>query len=133
MKTIRMLLAASLLVGTALTALAEDNVQVNVPFDFSVRGTTLPAGSYTIQRVRENDPTLLAIRAADGRQVLAFTTTGLGSTTLSAGSLIFHRYGASYFLSEVNTATGKYTFPRSRPERLSAANGPASEISVGTR
>jgi hypothetical protein len=131
MKTIRMLLAASLLVGTAMTAVAQDKVRANVPFDFSVRGTTLPAGSYTIVRVRENDPTLLAIRGADGRQVLAFTT-GMESAP-AAGSLVFHRYGESYYLSEVKTVMGKYTFPRSRPELLSAANESGSEISVGTK
>jgi hypothetical protein len=127
-----MILAASLLVGTAMTAVAQDKVHVNVPFDFTVRGTTLPAGSYTITRVREDNPELLSIRSADGRQLLAFTT-GMDSSPATAGSLVFHRYGEAYYLSEVKTAKGKYTFPRSRPERISAANETASEISVGTK
>ena len=130
MKTIRMLLAASLLAGTVMTAVAQDKVHVNVPFDFTVRGTALPAGSYTVARVHENDPTLLAIRGADGQQVLAFTA---GMDSVATGeSLVFHRYGESYYLSEVKTGMGKYTFPRSRPERLSAANESNTEISIGS-
>lgn len=49
-------------------AYAEDGqvVQANIPFEFTVGSTTLPAGQYQFRRTEDS---LLLVRAADGRSL----------------------------------------------------------------
>jgi hypothetical protein len=128
-KAIRVLFA-SLLFGTALIAGAQTVVQVQVPFDFHVSGRTLPAGSYTLTRVFDREPSVLRISGAEGQESVVFLT-GLESSQTGAG-LSFHRYGDSYYLSAIATASGKFSLPRTRAERLAASKSCGGEVTVGS-
>jgi hypothetical protein len=86
---------------TASCATAQSSViVVNVPFDFTVKNTVLPAGSYTFG-FDLLIPEMLIVR--DRAKNVKATDLGLlGSLDPGKpGSLIFHRYGGQYFLSEV--------------------------------
>jgi hypothetical protein len=131
-KATRVLLAASLLLVCALTAVAQSNVRVNVPFDFTVRGQVLQAGTYTIARVADGNPSLLVLRGADGQAPIAFQA-GLADSRHGGTSLLFHRYGDTYYLNQVATDYGTFSLPQSQAERMSAQGQTASVVSAGSR
>lgn len=120
MKTniLRVILALGLLTAAAVGAHAQDldTVVVNVPFDFVVANTTLPAGTYTINRVQFNNPSSLQLRSADGHSAVL---TSVAMTGAPDGSLkaVFNRYGDQIFLHEIRTAGGEYQLTRSRSEK----------------
>ena len=97
--------AIALFIGAMLTtagsAAAQGNaVEANVPFSFTVNNTFLPAGIYTFG-FDSLLPDLLIVRDR-AKNVKA---KGLGQRgSIGPGmhvSLIFHRYGGQYFLSEI--------------------------------
>ena len=98
--------------GTAMHAI--------IPFDFIVRGKTLPAGNYEIRRIGDSPEGLVIRNVVDKNDNVVFETGAVEARTVPERSLIiFHRYGDSYFLSEVFTAgdqTGRELAP-SRAER----------------
>jgi len=71
----------------------------NIPFQFQVGETVLPAGEYVVSR---NGLTNLAIRGLDRKTtpILFMAATGIIKPAQNT-SLIFHRYGSTYFLSQV--------------------------------
>jgi hypothetical protein len=97
--------------GTALRA--------TIPFDFSVRGRTLPAGEYEIKRVADTSDVLL-ISGVTNNDHAVFETEPVDARRVSSrAEIVFHRYGDSYFLSEVfggGEQTGR-ELPKSRQER----------------
>ena len=80
-------------------------MRVAIPFDFIVRGKILPAGYYEIERINDS-PEGLIIRAINNKHdhVMFETETTQAKTIPYESEVIFHRYGDSYFLSEVFTA-----------------------------
>lgn len=104
---------------TAGSAAAQRGViEVNVPFSFTVSGTSLPAGSYTFG-FDSARPDLLVIR--DQKADLKALDFGQRGTTTSGkpATLIFHQYGSQYFLSEVhlNSASNGMFLPATKSER----------------
>ena len=105
---LRTLSLAALGVGlTAFTpspaaAFAPDLVTAHIPFAFSVRNETLPAGDYEILRVSDVDRDALEIRSTDGRHAVIFlshdASPGLPGTT---PELVFDRYGKLEFLHAI--------------------------------
>jgi hypothetical protein len=99
--------------GTALRA--------TIPFDFSVRGKILPAGDYEIRRITNEPDVLIVSNASDIHQRAIFQTEPVETSRISSSTeIVFHRYGDSYFLSEVLTEgeqTGR-ELPPSREERM---------------
>ena len=92
-------------VATA-TAFAQDLpgpfVRATIPFDFYVRGKTFPAGDYEIKRVYDNSPNLLLISNLKNHERTVFETENVELRALpKRGEIAFHRYGDSYFLSEI--------------------------------
>jgi hypothetical protein len=95
-------------------------MHVAIPFDFIVTGKTLPAGNYEIKRISDSPEALLIRNVYDKHDHVMFETESVEAKTIPNDSeVIFHRYGDSYFLSEVFVAgveTGQESFP-SRAER----------------
>ena len=104
-----------LVAGSARAQLPGTTIRASIPFDFIVRGRTLPAGKYEISRVNDESIDLL-IRSVDHKAEHAMFETEpvyVGSTS-GKDVLVFHRYGDSYYLSEVVTAgeeTGREIAP----------------------
>lgn len=112
------LLTAGLL-GFAMVGFGQGQMPVaegNVPFDFHVGQTLLPAGQYKLSQ--SND--ILIIRAAAGKPtVMLLTLPGSHAATCPNPKLVFQRYGNEYFLSEVWKADSPngLAVPKSKQER----------------
>jgi len=103
------------------------DVVVDVPFAFSVAGEKLPAGHYIV--AGQND--LIKIFSRNTRAF--YIPTHSATRNKADGSkLVFHRYGDSYFLSELwvtGNTIGKELFP-SRAERELASEKAEMELAV---
>lgn len=73
-------------------------VQANIPFEFTVGQQTLAAGEY---RVSINGPAMLRVARVNGPEVAGVMTSPNRGVENVSPSLIFHRYGKQYFLTEV--------------------------------
>lgn len=108
------LLALSL-AATAQAQLPGVPIRANIPFDFIVRGKTLPAGNYEIQRIADEPGSLLLRNVNYKHDHIVFETESMeGRRIPNHNVLVFNRYGDEYFLSEVVTAgeqTGRELAP----------------------
>ena len=96
-----------LVVGLAFASAAVANGQsvkqltAEIPFDFIVADKTLRSGRYEVGRATSGGE-VIAIRDADGKNSMMRLTSEAGSNPRdSRARLVFHRYGSSYFLSQV--------------------------------
>ncbi len=127
------LFAAAALV-TASSAMAQDHgVAVNVPFDFNINNTALPAGNYIVG-TDVNHPHMLVLR--DQSNTVKALGVGMYDTKQSgqSGSLVFHQYGDRYFLSEIrfgNDSKGIY-LPATREEKRARRHSKKEGYTVTT-
>jgi len=95
-----------LVVGLALASAAVANGQseritAQVPFDFIVADKTLSAGRYEVGRATSSGQAL-AIRSASKTEAVRLASpVDSKSGQIMNAKLVFHRYGETYFLSEV--------------------------------
>ena len=95
------------------------NLRVTIPFDFNVRGKTLPAGDYQIKRLSDGPDGLIISGVRNHKHEIFETVPVESRETLNRGEIVFHRYGNNYFLSEI-FSTGESEgcmLPESRDER----------------
>jgi hypothetical protein len=94
------LLLALMMVGESMAQTIR--MKANVPFDFIVNGSSLPAGEYTIQSFGAIDGKTLRLGNVGSRQGALVNTVGMDAAKASGQTkLIFHRYGDRYFLAQV--------------------------------
>ena len=78
------------------------DLQVNIPFQFHVGNTKLPAGQYVIHMLDGSDLRVMEISSADGSTSALFEVQDAEANSTPAKSeLIFNKYGNRYFLSKV--------------------------------
>lgn len=98
-----------------LPLMAADQYQAStIPFDFVVRGITLPAGEYETQRLVPAG--IWMIRSMSDNAKAAFSANLEDYPRNSEPRLVFHRYGKTYFLSQIWTNSLGVTLPESRQE-----------------
>jgi hypothetical protein len=106
-----LLLSASMCLGQS----RRGDVIANVPFRFMVSGHALPPGRYIVTPIGERN-----LRICGNKQSVIFQThSASGEAPDGTGKVVFHRYGGTYFLSEVwvpATSTGRQLF-RSQAEK----------------
>src|SRR5215468_408006 len=97
--TMLMLLLTIALVTAVATASGQSQHRVNasIPFEFIVGDRTLAAADYRIVSVGE----ALAIRNADDTNGVIRLANTITPKARQSARLVFHRYGATYFLAEV--------------------------------
>lgn len=104
---------------TAGTAKAQDHaVQATVPFNFTVSGSIVPAGTYTI-RSSATSPNVLNVTAREKSiHILVMGQTD-SSDPGTDNKLVFHKYGNQYFLSEIRSGASSMNihFPTSKLEK----------------
>jgi hypothetical protein len=71
-------------------------LKANIPFDFTVGNTHMPAGEYTITSPFQE---ILVLRA--GGQTASIVTARGYAESKSGSELVFDKYGSEYFLHEV--------------------------------
>ena len=92
-------------------------IRASIPFDFIVEGRTLPTGQYEIRRINDEPTGLLIQNVYHRRDEAMFQTEPTDVHRIPNHSLlVFHRYGDSYFISEVVTA-GEERAEELRPTR----------------
>ena len=106
-------LSVMLAVVSAAGANPSINLRATIPFDFSVNGKTLPAGTYTIAT---KSPGLFVIRSMEGSEGMFFLTEST-QTENQSDQLVFLKYGDHYFLTEVCAGDGEFRVPESRKEQ----------------
>ncbi|HKD85276.1 MAG TPA: hypothetical protein VKB58_11050 [Terriglobales bacterium] len=76
---------------------------VNVPFNFTAGGMSLPAGQYEVLHVM--NPSWIMLRTSD-RNAIALVHVSVSPTTTESANnkLVFNRYRDKYFLSQVWTS-----------------------------
>jgi hypothetical protein len=73
--------------------------KVEIPFDFSIRDKTLPAGIYRVERIFQD---ALFIRSEDGQEVcVSLTMPVRAKETPETARLLFRRYDQTYFLFQI--------------------------------
>jgi hypothetical protein len=114
---------------------AADTGQVRafIPFDFTVRGTTLPAGTYYVSRQFGND--MLTIRSLNNGVMVLGNREDAKNPQDSPTRLIFHRYGDRYFLNQIWMDEGRgYQLPESVQEKevakSASATLPAATVTI---
>lgn len=109
------ILAISLVIGLPNTY-AQNAVMASVPFAFTVGGSDMPAGTYSISPVSD---TVIAIRDRNtGKSVMSLTRHEWAGSD-GTPKLVFHKYGNKYFLSQVSRGFGSapMQLPTSKQER----------------
>jgi hypothetical protein len=101
--TLALFLAAA--VTMAGSAAAKASVTgVNVPFNFAVNDTFLPAGHYTIGSDSKHPEILIVRDEKNNVRALEVGMNGSGDTK-NSGKLVFHKVAGQYFLREVHLAS----------------------------
>jgi len=101
------LATSMLMVGGASVARADDEkIVARVPFAFVVGDSRMPAGDYVVKEVSD-DPSVVSIASADGRQ-FAYTLTIPSSAheTPAQPELVFEKLDNKYFLARVVPGVG---------------------------
>jgi hypothetical protein len=98
------------LTGQSVSAIA------NIPFDFRVDKSLMPAGVYSFQ----NSGAVLTVREQDGKGCVMHLTLPASNLKVSTQpKLTFNRYGSEYFLASIwmgNSNEGR-TLPTSKMEK----------------
>jgi hypothetical protein len=115
MKTIyvRFLSAFFALAALAVAARSQavDKLIVNVPHDFVAAGKTLPAGTYKVLRVSDDNLTELSLTSFENRDGVLLLSSQVSTTTEDKPALSFEHIGNQYFLSKIETASHIFTIP----------------------
>ena len=113
MRKSTLLLASALVAGLAVPAMADQAIaNGQVPFEFTVGSTRLPAGHYEILKAA-NDENMLMVRNVDTRKTaLVDYVTRLAQRADGKGSLVFDDNGGEHVLSEIHlTNSDGYLLP----------------------
>lgn len=114
----RLILAAGLFAGTLTASLQAQtmDMKATVPFDFRIGSAVLPSGEYTI---RHSGGLLFVTQTNGAHKSGMFLTVGedrpVGSR--AAATVLFNRYGSTYYLSKVWTGESKQAQVAPKTER----------------
>jgi len=128
-KAATILILTLMALSTLAAAQTRKIVGTEVPFEFIANGKTMPAAFYTIT---VNGNSLLSISSGK-----SFVFAGSNETVLSQPAvrtvLVFHRYGAHYFLSGIRCeGEGRgYELPAGKTEmEMQSKNATEGEIAL---
>ena len=90
----------------SITASAQGQVlKANIPFEFTVGKTTLPAGEYVVKLPQTAGASIVSLKKADGEGYGMTLTNPVNSKGAEVeNGLIFVKTGGRYFLYQVHTA-----------------------------
>ena len=99
------IIALAFVSALAVSAQNSRTLIVNVPFDFNVKGKSLPAGEYIMSPASTADQSGLIMKRRDGQgNAIVLTMPVEARENQTESRLVFSRYGERYFLSQVWTA-----------------------------
>ena len=100
------------------TLVAQNMIEVTVPFDFYVGKAAMPSGTYRIAPCSAGSTIVVVRHCTEGIAAL-HTTLPTGTEPKNTGVLVFNKYGEQYFLNEVQglPGSGNLTLPVSKLEK----------------
>jgi hypothetical protein len=104
MKSITLITLLTPLLMASSSFAQQVRLHADVPFEFAAGGTTLPAGTYTIQRA--GHPSSILIRSDDGQYAVLALTNPAGASSLRGAVLTFRRDGDKYTLVSLQPGDG---------------------------
>jgi len=117
----------------ATRAQAVDKIIVNIPHEFVAAGKTLPAGTYTINRINDFDISELSISSVENHDGVLLISSEIAATREDKPALSFQRVGNQYVLSKIETADHIFTIPVSaKPAVQVAMKNPSSPAASGS-
>ncbi|HWN99444.1 MAG TPA: hypothetical protein VNS63_09260 [Blastocatellia bacterium] len=135
MKTLLLIVVASSFLAIAGSTLAQaqvlDTIVADIPFAFTVKNTTLPAGRYTIKRLDSTNPGVMEITSADNSEKRIFLVgSAQANKEPDKSKLIFDRIGDRYFLSKIFEAgdSSGVELQKSRVERQLDEEGKIGQV-----
>jgi hypothetical protein len=106
------------------------SLRVNIPFDFVVGNTTLPAGEYALRPLSPVG-SIVGIKQVDGSAAMIVVTRPADQTgQTTEARLIFHRYGNECFLSQIWTGVNGLQLNKSKREQEMAVVGRPAEFAL---
>jgi len=134
--TMLMLIGAVALMAALVSAHAQSSgsVVADIPFEFTVGGKSLSAGEYSVRTITPSGNTLLISGRNSHDAAIRLTNSIQAREVTGKATLVFHRYGQRYFLSEVWTPgerTGRQLMKCAAERNLQnqlAANASKSEL-----
>ena len=133
-RAIAVLSLMSMISVMAAYAQTPGELKFDAPFSFTVGGKTLPAGKYSIQRLKIDSTDILLIRNKNNRGIANFRVSKKElKNTPSICKLIFSRYGDTSFLKQIqyNYTNVGYELPRSRSEKEMIKKARANKDNLG--
>jgi hypothetical protein len=125
----RILVAGFALAGLVAVEAQSRMITANVPFSFYMGSSAMPQGVYQVNELALGK--VVALRnQMGGKSIAVWQTTGKARD--EAPRLVFHRYGETYFLSEIWDGNGDIglQLARSAREKELASNGAAPVLAV---
>jgi hypothetical protein len=138
LKSSRLLLwpLLAVMVVAALPAFGQGPTHYKIPFAFSVGKGALASGNYLVEPAYAG-ASMIRLTGPNGAAVITTVTVTrmetLDSSSKAASRLVFHRYGSTYFLTQVwlGRNHGGFLLSRSPAEKEYARNnGPQEELIV---
>ena len=110
MKRPFLLLFAIAVFATALTTNASGQtgktIRANVKFDFQIGDRIYPAGEYRIESISWHDNILLIRNVSDANKTEFIVANHSNAGKRQTPRLAFHKYGESYFLTQIFLDSG---------------------------
>jgi hypothetical protein len=102
-------------------AQAEDQVTVNIPYDFVVTGKTLPAGNYSVRRISTSNINELSLSSFENKTGVLLLSSEVISTNENKPTLTFQFDGSQHTLSKIETADHIFSIPVSNKPAVQVA------------
>ena len=99
-----------------------DRLVVNIPYDFVVSGKTLPAGTYTVQRLSDNDEHPLSISCVEHRTAAIIVSGEVEPAVHAHPAVTFLSSGDQHFLTRIETGQHVFNLRVSNKAVQEAAN-----------
>jgi hypothetical protein len=130
-RTVLISILFTLLAATAVLAGATRQVAMEIPFDFTVAGQALPAGTYTIEPVVTDGRILLIANRNRTQHRMYVTTRPAEQNGGDRYEVVFHKYGEHYFLAKVRhggIAAGREVTRSDRESEMALGGAPETVI-----
>ena len=98
-------LGLSLVFASAASVKAQDKISFDIPFEFHIGKDKLAAGRYQFTKIGEKSFSLRNAETGNSRIVVFTAPTGKKGE-VSAESIVFNRYGKTYFLNSLYDLRG---------------------------
>jgi len=134
---LRVLCALMVLAGFGVAAHGQtiDRIDLKIPYEFVAAGKTLPAGNYSVRRVRESSGELLVLSSFEKRTSVLVLSNQFESVSVDKVYVNFEQVGDQHFLTKIQTGDHLFTIPVSRKTIAAAAmkssNGTSAPASMG--